>query len=92
MFSAATGLTQVPTDALITLLRVVYTQQISLPLTLPELTRHGLQFCAGDVQGALRTLDRTGLTAVLVCVIAERKKQQEREAATRAALTPTEPS
>lgn len=81
MFNAAVGLTQVPTHALITLLRAIYMQQLVPPLTLPELTRHGLQFCAADVQGALRGLDAAAVTAVLVCVIAERRAQDQRAAA-----------
>ncbi len=81
MFNAAIGLTQAPTHALVTLLRAIYKQQLTLPLSLPELTRHGLQFCAADLQGALRGLHAPAVTAVLVCVIAERRAQEQRAAA-----------
>lgn len=81
MFTAALGLTQAPTHALITLLRAIYKNELSLPLSLPDLTRHGLQFCAAELQGALRGLDAPAVTAVLVCVIAERRAQEQRAGA-----------
>ncbi len=81
MFTAALGLTQAPTDALITLLRAIYKKELTPPLSLPDLTRHGLQYCAADLQGALRGLDAQAVTAVLVCVIAERRAQEQRAAA-----------
>ena len=81
------GLSAVSEAALTTLLRAVYRGELSCPLTLPDLTRHGLQYCASDLQAALRGLDERAVSAVLICVIAERRatidraKQAEDEAA-----------
>ena len=76
------GLTEVPTDALRALLRLVYKEEIALPLTITQITRTGLQYCASDLLGALRTLDKAGVMAVLTGVSAEREAQIARPLAT----------
>ncbi|RME24333.1 MAG: hypothetical protein D6798_11470 [Deltaproteobacteria bacterium] len=72
MFRHRLGLTEVSTEDLRKALRYVHRGELQSPLTLPELTRCGLQHCAEDLMGALRSVDTDGIRAVLVCVLAER--------------------
>ena len=67
------GLTPLSTDVLETLLRHLYREEISCPLTSEGLALIGLQYCQEPILGALRALDAKAITAVLVCVIAERR-------------------
>ena len=67
------GLTPLSTEVLEQLLRHLYRKEISCPLNSEGLARIGLQYCQEPILTALRTLDAQGLTAVLVCVIAERR-------------------
>ena len=67
------GLTEVPTDALRALMRLVYKGELEVPLTITQITRTGLQYCAGDLLATLRCLDKDGVIAVLTVVIAERE-------------------
>ncbi len=76
-FQGGVALTQVADDALKQLLRAVHHSDIALPLSLPELTRHGLQHCASPLMAALRGLDAAGVRAVLVAVLAERAAARE---------------
>lgn len=69
----AVGLTRVPTEELRRVLAAVYHGDLPCPLTVPDLARHGLQHRAEDFLGHLRALDRRGVEAVLVAVIAERQ-------------------
>lgn len=73
--SIGRGLTDVPDSDLKTLLRLVFRQQISCPLDLPELARCGLQHCASELLGQLRGLPGPAVQAVLVNVLAERAAQ-----------------
>jgi hypothetical protein len=73
MLDAGKGLTAVSTDALVTLLRGIYRGDLTCPVTVEGLTRIGLQYCAADLLGHLRTLDRAGTHAVIVAVVAERR-------------------
>lgn len=82
---ALTGLTAVSTDALRALLRHVHRGEVELPLTIGELTRTGLQYCAVDLLAQLRGLPEPAVVAVLTAVIAERL-QVERAAAERQTL------
>lgn len=77
MLGAGRGLRDVSTEALIVLLRAVYRSDVTPPLTVESLTRVGLQYTAEDLLGALRGLDGRAVTAVLVCVIAERRAAAE---------------
>ncbi|MCB9780408.1 MAG: hypothetical protein H6742_17720 [Alphaproteobacteria bacterium] len=72
MLGNTPGLTGVATIDLQKLLRVLHRGEIATPLSLPELTRCGLQHCADGLMGGLRGCDEAGLRAVLVCVLAER--------------------
>ncbi len=72
------GLTEVDTADLRKTLKVVHAGHLKTPLTLPELTRCGLQHCADHLMGALRMVDDEGLRAVLVCVLAERLATESR--------------
>ena len=73
------GLTQVKTQDLKKALLVVHQGHMNAPLSLPELTRCGLQHCADHLMGALRDVDTAGLRAVLVCVLAERLEQERQQ-------------
>lgn len=77
MIGAATGLTPVPTEALVHLLRLLYKGELAFPLTMPELARVGLQATGPDLLLQLRGLDARGAQAVVVCVLAERKAREE---------------
>ncbi|NOY24436.1 MAG: hypothetical protein GXP62_01050 [Oligoflexia bacterium] len=74
--TGAVGLSEVKDVDLKKALKVVHSGQLSAPLSLPELTRCGLQHCANDLMAELREVDTAGLRAVLVCVLAERRAQQ----------------
>jgi len=72
MLNAAAGLTEVTTDDLKKLLRVLHREEIRSPLTVDELTRCGLQHCADSILNTMRGLEAAGTKAVVVAVIAER--------------------
>lgn len=72
------GLVPVDDSALRTLLKALYRGDIAPPLTLPDLTRVGLQYCASELLHHLRNLDDAAIRAVLVAVLAERRAAQER--------------
>lgn len=78
MLETGVGLSRVSSDALRQLLKHVYRTELAVPLTLPELTRFGLQYCASDLMGALRGLDARSIQVLVVCVLAERKAAEER--------------
>jgi len=67
------ALTHARTKALEALLRALYREEASCPLTTQELTRVGLQYAAEDLMPHLRGLDMAGTRAVIVAVLAERK-------------------
>jgi hypothetical protein len=71
-YGSGLGLTDVPTKPLRTLLRALHRQQVTCPLTPVALVALGLQDHANVLLGHLRELDRAGVHAVLVAVIAER--------------------
>ena len=73
MIGAGAGLTAVDTEALKTLLRTLHRGDVHGPLSVEDLARIGLQYCAEDILGHLRGVDDAGLRAVLVAVIAERR-------------------
>ena len=74
-----TGLTTLRDKELTTLLRYLHRGEIEIPLTIETLTRIGLQHRHDAVMGALRGLDKAGVRAVLVCVLAERKSGSKEE-------------
>ncbi len=77
---ALEGLTAVSAEALRTLLRHVHRGEVAVPLTISELTRTGLQYCALELLAQLRMLDRAGVVAVLTAVLAEREAVARRSA------------
>lgn len=75
------GLTNVPTQDLKKALKVVHSGELQTPLSLPELTRCGLQHVADELMGELRGCDAAGIRAVLICVLAERSDEGRKRAA-----------
>ncbi len=73
MIGAGAGLTPLTTAALKQLLRATWKGEVTFPLDIAELTRHGLQYCATDVLHALRGLDQSAVQHTLVNVLAERR-------------------
>lgn len=67
------SLKTVPTASLKTLLRALHKAQIPCPLRADTLACIGLQERQEPILAALRGLDESGVRAVLVNVIAERK-------------------
>ena len=70
------GLTALTTDHLKTLLKYLHDGSLGLPLTAHSIAAAGFQFRHHELMGALRGLDEPGVRAVLVCVLAERIKQE----------------
>ena len=79
MLRAGKGLVDLPTATLKSLLAALHRKQLSCPITIQDLTRVGLQYCATDLLEVLRGLDEKGVRAVLVTVIAERMRAQEKD-------------
>ena len=73
MFSAASGLSEVPTSDLIKTLRMVVRKDLPVPIDVLGLARTGLQHMSEPLMASLRELDDRAVRAVLICVIAERK-------------------
>ncbi|MSP54538.1 MAG: hypothetical protein EXR69_02875 [Myxococcales bacterium] len=76
------GLTEVPSGGLKALLGHAYRGEVEFPLTVTELTRTGLQYCAVELLAHLRALPREAVISVVTAVIAEREAAA-REAAGR---------
>lgn len=76
MLTAAVGLTSIQTDDLKKALTFLHRGDLDCPPTIEGLTRVGLQHCANELMQTLRGLDRAGVRAVLVSVIAERRARQ----------------
>lgn len=72
MLGAAVGLTEVRTDDLKKLLKLVHKGEPNYPLNAQELARMGLQHCAEPMLSMLRGLDGHAVKALMVAVIAER--------------------
>lgn len=68
------GLTSFSTEELKKLLQLVYRDQVEFPLTAQRIACIGFQYKHNALINALRGLDKTATTAVLVCVLAERLK------------------
>jgi hypothetical protein len=73
MFTGGLGLTEVNSKDLEKALRALYRGDLELPLNIHGLTRVGLQHCSQPLLSQLRGLDKMGVQAVLVAVLAERK-------------------
>ena len=68
------GLTEFTTDELKKLLQLVYRDQVEFPLNAQRIACIGFQYKHNALINALRGLDKEAVTAVLVCVLAERLK------------------
>ncbi len=69
------GLTDVSTDDLKKLLRLLYRKEINCPLNPVELARTGLQNATNPLLGQLRGLEERAVWAVLTAVLSERLKR-----------------
>ena len=78
--AAGEGLSRVSTEALEALLRALHRRRFELPLTRQTLLLMGLNATA-DHGAPLVGLDARGLQAVLVCVLAERRRASARRPA-----------
>lgn len=67
------GLSRIPTEDLRRLFAAVVKGEMSTPVDVVELTRHGFQNHGGDLLDVLRGLDGVAVRAVLVAVLAERR-------------------
>ena len=74
MFGGALGLTEVSTRDLERALRALYRGDLEIPVHIAGFARVGLQHCSQPLSSQLRSLDEAGIRAVLVRVLAERKK------------------
>ena len=70
------GLTSLTTDHLKRLLKYLHDGSLDLPLTAHSIAAAGFQFRHHELMNALRGLDEAAVRAVLVCVLAERIKQE----------------
>ena len=77
MQTIAAGLTELTEEELKKLLRHVYREELPCPITADTLACVGFQSRHEWLSAALRGLDADGVKAVLVAVIAERKKAAE---------------
>ncbi len=77
---AAVGLTELTTEELRSLLRHIHRGDLPCPVSADTLACVGFQHRHDAVSGALRGLDQAAARAVLVCVLAERKQQEQRRA------------
>lgn len=68
------GLTDVKDEDLEKALRALHRGDLDLPVSAIGLARVGLQHCSAPILAALRDLDANGVRAVLVNVLAERKR------------------
>lgn len=70
------GLTEVGTADLNHALAMHHRGELDIPVSPWGLARIGLQHVQNPLLGQLRGLDAAGVRAVLVCVLAERKRQE----------------
>ncbi|MEE2786979.1 MAG: hypothetical protein VX589_06535 [Myxococcota bacterium] len=73
MNEAGLGLSRVPTDALKALLRHIYRKNLSCPFDRQSMLTMGLNQIAED-GSILCGLDESAVRAVIVCVLAERRR------------------
>ena len=70
------GLTGLKTRELKKLLSHVYKEELECPIHVERVARVGFQYKQEELTAALRGLDREAIRCLLVCVLAERKKQE----------------
>jgi hypothetical protein len=71
-----TGLTDLTTKELKKLLSHVYKDELECPIDVEKVARVGFQYKQEIITSALRGLSKEAIRCVLVCVLAERKKQE----------------
>ena len=70
------GLTDLSTKELKKLLSHIYKNELECPVNVERIARVGFQYKQEQLTAALRNLDAESVRCVLVCVLAERKKQE----------------
>ena len=70
------GLTGLSTKELKKLLSHVYQDELKCPINVERIARIGFQYKQEEITSALRGLDQEAIRCVLVCVLAERRKQE----------------
>ena len=70
------GLTGLTTKELKKLLSHVYKNELECPINVERVARIGFQYKQEEITAALRGLNQEAISCVLVCVLAERKKQE----------------
>ncbi len=76
MFAGGIGLTEVSSHDLRKALRSLHRGDLDLPIDVASLARVGLQHCSQPLLAHLRDLDPAGVRAVLVAVLAERRRAE----------------
>ena len=71
------GLTDLNTNELKKLLAHCHRGELAFPLTVQSLACIGFQYKQEQLLYALRTLDKNAVSTLLICVIAERLKQEK---------------
>jgi hypothetical protein len=72
MKNSPEGLTNLSTEELKKLLRLIYKNEVRFPLDAERIACIGFQYKHSVLINALRDLDATASRAVIVCVLAER--------------------
>jgi len=70
------GLTDLSTKELKKLLGHCHRGELAFPMTVKSLACIGFQYKQEPILGSLRTLGKEAVSALLICVIAERLKQE----------------
>ena len=70
------GLTGLSTKELKKLLSHVYKNELECPVDVERVARVGFQYKQENITAALRGLDSNAVRCLLVCVLAERRKQE----------------
>lgn len=70
------GLTGLSTKELKKLLSHIYKDELECPIDVERIARVGFQYKQEIITSALRGLSKDAIRCVLVCVLAERKKQE----------------
>ena len=76
MFHGGLGLTEISDSDLEKAFRALYRDELDLPVSIAGLARVGLQHCSQPLLAGLRGLERSAVQAVLVSVLAERRKHK----------------
>jgi hypothetical protein len=70
------GLTGLSTKELKRLLSHVYKKELECPVNVKRVAQVGFQYKQENITSALRGLDSNAVRCLLVCVLAERRKQE----------------